>query len=1244
MKKLTKKLDRAQKGKTISLDSLDTKKIPKIEGTTFDTKKIVKYQPGVLSGNERGFYLYSKDPVNGNFSPERDREFIKENEFLTVQRTPQWKEYVKSTQKNTSLVEEKNGGIIKDDKGQWAHPGKITEIGSNKITMKGVPYPVLGISDIGDKKLMKPGQDYVFKGKKVTEFPLKKKAQMGAFIGGDSPKPGKVSFSDIYENQEREFIGSTARERAAMAAQAATNSGGGKKKEKGEGLSSILGLASTAMSMYSGGKGGSGGGGSTGGMNFSSMASSFSKKNGGKIKKAQAGTNMTSASSIIPAGFTDSGMQRATGSLGQYNSNPYDRSNLDTVGQLTPAGSTNPGATGGIGGFDVSSLNIPTRQKEKGFDINKKYDKFGGPVAGIIRGFQALKAEKEQKRAAKQTAMTSDLALKASATRPEETQRRYVRPEDIQNTGEEFFPIYGVGSNPIDSAENGIHIKPENKGKFTAYKKRTGKTTSEALHSPDPHVRQMANFARNAKKWNHSGKAQTGATTAGASGGGQGASNPIYGQISGAASGMISGAYNNNAGAQFGGVAGDVVGKIPGIGPIVKLIAKPILTALGGALDPNPRKIRKFNRQTNRNMVGIAGNALGQGMQQQYTSYMENGGELSSYRAGGTMANYEPPSERAMETAAMGGELQLYDGGLKTISENPYLPNGGETVMLQGPSHEDGGMPLSYSNKMVEAEGGEPITQLEDANGERNAVIFGNLKINKEHAAMLGDDNAKNKKFKNYIKDLSEKESKSNRVNEKAMIELGGLDVITSFDKLKESSLKANVLGSNMTLKSIADKKEKAAHLQDAINTSAEEFGLDADALAQGTFKKGKKNLGAKYGANLFKAQEGYQIKGNLEGSIDYNDPEVAGGQFAGENYDKVWGVKRDAAFNNPEVTKQIISALENYTGQDANDVKAALAKQPTMSGKIQRAYELASDRKVGPYHNILDNFIDKYTPKPTPPATNIITGTPTEKTRPEFVPVEEDNTSPYINMFNEILPYFRTRDTEELDHRQLTGEMFALSSNQLEPVSAQGYRPQLDVPYDISLQEMRNENQADYRAAQRMAGYNPAMQAALNAQKYAANQKIGAEEFRLNQAKKDQVYSQNRATMNDAQMKNLGIFDQQYVRQATAKSNTKAITQAALSSIADKYAKNRLENRTLQTYENLYNYRYDKNYRTINENPLAQFDTGIKSGKQSTSRDIPDGYEYIYNKNGEPIDIKKSTKAAKESRNGSIIKSIKRI
>jgi len=55
----------------------------------------------------------------------------------------------------------------------------------------------------------------------------------------------------------------------------------------------------------------------------------------------------------------------------------------------------------------------------------------------------------------------------------------------------------------IPEAKSGIKIKPSHKGRFTEYKKRTGKTTEEALHSPDPHVRQMANFARNAKKWSH---------------------------------------------------------------------------------------------------------------------------------------------------------------------------------------------------------------------------------------------------------------------------------------------------------------------------------------------------------------------------------------------------------------------------------------------------------------------------------------------------------------------------------------------------------------------------------------------------------------------------------------------------------------------------------------------------------------------------------------------------------------------
>jgi len=65
-----------------------------------------------------------------------------------------------------------NGSVIKDDRGQWAYPGEVTEIGSNDITMQGVDYPVLGVSDTGDTKMMQPDQDYKFDGKKVTEYPM----------------------------------------------------------------------------------------------------------------------------------------------------------------------------------------------------------------------------------------------------------------------------------------------------------------------------------------------------------------------------------------------------------------------------------------------------------------------------------------------------------------------------------------------------------------------------------------------------------------------------------------------------------------------------------------------------------------------------------------------------------------------------------------------------------------------------------------------------------------------------------------------------------------------------------------------------------------------------------------------------------------------------------------------------------------------------------------------------------------
>lgn len=50
---------------------------------------------------------------------------------------------------------------------------------------------------------------------------------------------------------------------------------------------------------------------------------------------------------------------------------------------------------------------------------------------------------------------------------------------------------------------SGIYIKPQNRGKFTALKKRTGKSASWFKAHGTPAQKKMATFALNAKKWKH---------------------------------------------------------------------------------------------------------------------------------------------------------------------------------------------------------------------------------------------------------------------------------------------------------------------------------------------------------------------------------------------------------------------------------------------------------------------------------------------------------------------------------------------------------------------------------------------------------------------------------------------------------------------------------------------------------------------------------------------------------------------
>jgi hypothetical protein len=232
------------------------------------------------------------------------------------------------------------------------------------------------------------------------------------------------------------------------------------------------------------------------------------------------------------------------------------------------------------------------------------------------------------------------------------------------------------------------------------------------------------------------------------------------------------------------------------------------------------------------------------------------------------------------------------------------------------------------------------------------------------------------------------------------------------------------------------------------------------------------------------------------------------------------------------------------------------------------------------------------------------------EKRETKVVKDDEDvsfETIPYkrsglLDFAGQLLPYIRPTDQEELNANQLLGEMYAMSSNQLEPVQAIPVSPRLRVPYEINRNAAKNDLISQTRAAQRLAGYNPALQAYIASQAYNPMQQLNEQDFIDNQRMNDTIFSGNIATLNDADAKNREIYDQQYLRQAQARSNTKATAQAALNSISDKYARNALENKTLGVMENMYDYRYDNRGRAINMN--APFQPNIP---------------YIYGNDGKP-------------------------
>lgn len=1011
--------------------------------------------------------------------------------------------------------------------------------------------------------------------------------------------------------------------------------------------------------------------------------------------------------------------------LGANPTGSYDwtmGANVPISGAATPPPALPGGNAQGM--YQVSDFDRQGIQKDIMSTMGggkQKFDllgKLGGPVGiantigGTISGIQGLGAEQKALEDAKKAEKVSRITLQASRSRSKEPIRRYYnRPEDQIINPNELFPTYGVGSNVLSSAEDGAMIGGNPTEIQNMY--NPGDLYSNLGYEPMSESDIVKQY-------------EEGGYVPRAAGGFMGflgdmAGSPVSGQVQGLFGQLGSGGAPN-AGSGLGKTLGSAAGTIFG-GPVGSMIGGALGSLAGGLFDNKARKTEAANARTQRNLQ-TAGFESGAPAIAQATGAAKNGASVDSdyewlshtwqpqvitkfgdvdvsqihsiategmdtLRTGGRITQnnmYET------DQFNFGGELQTTWGGrAEPISYNPYLPGSGETVMFRGNSHEEKdkkgrtGIGVKYGNDGnyspymeygrdgvedvtdVEVERGEPATELQDSTGDTSMVVFGNLKIPRQFIKEIGDDSIKyGEKFKTYANRRSKDEAKQNKLIEKAMELIDINDDGTIFGNIALESARATVEGAKQKLWKIAQYKQNAAAVQNAINETAEENMLDADALAKGKIKPDKEAMAeqAKWGKAIKKAQTGeYKKIAKKSGFIDYNPIGTTSDEMFKDlgSYRSQWMPKVQSAFSDPANAEQIIKSIENYTGQDAADVVNLIKRQPTLEKKIEVAKRMATDEKPGPYHSLVKNIItttkkpddtpktteEKKTETPTPtttPTTTLATTTPTTTIVPAL-PTKEKKKPDWLQGLSTLLPYLQKPYQEPMDMSQLYPEMMALSMNTLEPVKAQGLTALLKTPYDVSFQDQLNEITAAERAAQKMSMGDPSALANIAAQSQAAKQKVLGEQFRMNQGLRAGVYGENRDTLNQLQRENLAIYADQEQKQQMAKAKTKATALEAMGSMSDKMAKNKLENKTLAAYSNMFpNYRFMPGDMRALPSGLTLFPTPVVGSTASTDATEKTSKKKKTDEDSDETTARKGKIVKKNNFNGSIVKALKNI
>lgn len=546
-------------------------------------------------------------------------------------------------------------------------------------------------------------------------------------------------------------------------------------------------------------------------------------------------------------------------------------------------------------------------------------------------------------------------------------------------------------------------------------------------------------------------------------------------------------------------------------------------------------------------------------------------------------ARYGKSAKRkGMKYCEYGDSLHIAeDGTTEELSFNPYQ---GATLGISGPSHEEGGIDVMANGQPINMEGGEPIFQ--STNGDIN--IMGNMYIP-----------GTKMKFKTGMKKLAKEEQKAMR-----QMEIADMLMKTNFpsdpmELLKYNAGRIKKEGADLKLQKLAEKKQELADLQNQLLAFSEENNLDPAAFSSGKLKKAKNGI-------TIEAQDGRTLPKKKP------QPPVSG-RFRARPNTVIQTQGRTMAPPKPvKLAPKPQFAGRTLGGpQDpddpSGDTKLSTRKKPQTLAEVTVTHKIAKKKPTAP-------TTSSVAPKPataTPSGAPYTGGMALQPMPPQFYhdldhvdKDDNDHVFPPIDGFEppaekkkdpitfvEPKPVEGTNATR-FDYRQLLPEMYALATNKREYVPFQQYRPDLFNPYQVSFQDQLNENQSTVSAMNRAIGNNPAAQSILAGQKYSADSQVLGNEFRTNQAIASDVTNRNTDLLNSAQYANLGLADQQYQRQALAKSKTRSQNHEILKSASEKFLEHDLENRRLKLYENMYNYRFDPlDLRAINRNADPRFD-----------------------------------------------------